>query len=332
MRAAYQNPLYAKSSLGALYPLLAPASLKVRVGDRLVKIDSHRMEFFLMHSILALFEFVVRSKIRTDIPAFETSDFVHALAHFPESVIPLRRRNRSAITRVLAGNEVFRDSPGNRRLFVRVKHGFYLPNPSLAIDLDGEWVGMRDLLHLDILEKEKDDSELTYLMQVVRTVQRDVDKFLEKLMPSATLQPSGVPPPPVTPQEEITPTTAATPLAVPTASDISPELTVQLVSQQTAPTHSQPAPADPQSAESQKEILPEPPDESTQNTRRDSSLPIMTQSMLWPSPEPAPSPQSSDLEPLAPETKNTGRNKPCPCGSGKKFKKCCGKQEAQPSL
>jgi uncharacterized protein YecA (UPF0149 family) len=24
-------------------------------------------------------------------------------------------------------------------------------------------------------------------------------------------------------------------------------------------------------------------------------------------------------------SKSTGRNDPCPCGSGKKFKKCCGK-------
>jgi len=27
----------------------------------------------------------------------------------------------------------------------------------------------------------------------------------------------------------------------------------------------------------------------------------------------------------APDEKNVGRNEPCPCGSGKKFKKCCGK-------
>ncbi|MGB5261359.1 MAG: SEC-C metal-binding domain-containing protein, partial [Gammaproteobacteria bacterium] len=24
------------------------------------------------------------------------------------------------------------------------------------------------------------------------------------------------------------------------------------------------------------------------------------------------------------ETRKVGRNEPCPCGSGKKFKKCCG--------
>lgn len=27
----------------------------------------------------------------------------------------------------------------------------------------------------------------------------------------------------------------------------------------------------------------------------------------------------------ADKAKQTGRNDPCPCGSGKKFKKCCGK-------
>jgi preprotein translocase subunit SecA len=27
----------------------------------------------------------------------------------------------------------------------------------------------------------------------------------------------------------------------------------------------------------------------------------------------------------AQRTKSAGRNDPCPCGSGKKFKKCCGK-------
>ena len=28
---------------------------------------------------------------------------------------------------------------------------------------------------------------------------------------------------------------------------------------------------------------------------------------------------------IADEAEQTGRNEPCPCGSGKKFKKCCGK-------
>jgi hypothetical protein len=32
----------------------------------------------------------------------------------------------------------------------------------------------------------------------------------------------------------------------------------------------------------------------------------------------------SRMEPALVRAMKTGRNDPCPCGSGKKFKKCCG--------
>lgn len=31
------------------------------------------------------------------------------------------------------------------------------------------------------------------------------------------------------------------------------------------------------------------------------------------------------VQPIHKEKKEIGRNDPCPCGSGKKYKKCCGK-------
>lgn len=31
------------------------------------------------------------------------------------------------------------------------------------------------------------------------------------------------------------------------------------------------------------------------------------------------------VEPIRKEKQEVGRNDPCPCGSGKKYKKCCGK-------
>jgi preprotein translocase subunit SecA len=31
------------------------------------------------------------------------------------------------------------------------------------------------------------------------------------------------------------------------------------------------------------------------------------------------------VEPIHAHKKEVGRNDPCPCGSGKKYKKCCGK-------
>jgi len=34
---------------------------------------------------------------------------------------------------------------------------------------------------------------------------------------------------------------------------------------------------------------------------------------------------NSDSTPTPETVKKIGRNEPCPCGSGKKYKKCCGK-------
>jgi preprotein translocase subunit SecA len=51
-------------------------------------------------------------------------------------------------------------------------------------------------------------------------------------------------------------------------------------------------------------------------------------------PSTMPSPQGSSLKINLPKRKpsfdisTSGRNAPCPCGSGKKFKQCCGKEEA----
>lgn len=39
-----------------------------------------------------------------------------------------------------------------------------------------------------------------------------------------------------------------------------------------------------------------------------------------------PSPKQSDVKSAIPAGKKVGRNDPCPCGSGKKYKKCCGKE------
>jgi len=40
-------------------------------------------------------------------------------------------------------------------------------------------------------------------------------------------------------------------------------------------------------------------------------------------------PQKAAAKPTAPKTIKLGRNDPCPCGSGKKYKKCCLLKEGQ---
>jgi preprotein translocase subunit SecA len=41
--------------------------------------------------------------------------------------------------------------------------------------------------------------------------------------------------------------------------------------------------------------------------------------------EAAPAAAAASRREAVPADKRTGRNDPCPCGSGKKYKKCCGK-------
>jgi hypothetical protein len=43
------------------------------------------------------------------------------------------------------------------------------------------------------------------------------------------------------------------------------------------------------------------------------------------------SPPDSDIVPkfMPTRAEKVGRNEPCPCGSGKKYKKCCGPKDAE---
>lgn len=153
LRQAYRSEEYARRHIGRLYNVLAPSSLKIRIENRLIKIDGKRMGYFLIHSMMAVLQDILRVKIEWDIPAFQTRDFVHALRHFPDHVIPPHRKQRPYLDAVLARNEVYREDPCNRRLFVRVHRGYYVLNPVLEIEYGDRWMNVYDLIHIDELEK-----------------------------------------------------------------------------------------------------------------------------------------------------------------------------------
>ncbi len=175
---AYRSKEYALRHIGAIYPLLAPSSLKVKVRERMIKIDQKLMEFFVLQSMIALFQDIARIKTRRSLPAFETADFVHALRYFPEHVIPERRRKRPYLSSILSKNEVRRDDLYNRRLFVRVQRGRYILNPMLEVDIDGAWINVYDLIGIAELEKETPDN--TYASRALHSVLRYVREWQRK--------------------------------------------------------------------------------------------------------------------------------------------------------
>jgi hypothetical protein len=118
--------------------------------------------------MLAVFQYILRHKIEWEVPAFETGDFVPHLRHFPEPVIPERRKNREYLTSVFSRNEVGREEPRARRIFLRIMRGLYIPNPAMDVAVQDKWMNFYDVINLDVLEQEKDDTRLQHVIRFIR--------------------------------------------------------------------------------------------------------------------------------------------------------------------
>jgi len=177
LRQAYRSKSYARKKIGELYALLAPSSLKVKVEGRMIKIDQKLMEFFVLHSMIAIFQDIARVKTQRDLPAFETADFVHSLQYFPEHVIPERRKKRAYLSSIFSKNEINRQDRYNRKLFLRVRHGQYILSPLLELEVQGQWINVYDLIGISALEQENEDTwedrALQSVLKLVRIVQEE---------------------------------------------------------------------------------------------------------------------------------------------------------------
>ncbi len=133
LREAFRDPQFARGPLAALYELLAPASIDVNTGDRLVRIDRHLSEYFLFQTLWTLFKSRFTHWQRRSLGAFETRAILEAWQHLPANVVRPERNRRAHLSGVLARNEVERDYAWNRSLFMRVAQGWYQFNPKLSV-------------------------------------------------------------------------------------------------------------------------------------------------------------------------------------------------------
>jgi hypothetical protein len=151
---AERSESYAKKKLAEIYDQLEPTSLSIQVDDRLIKLDKQSMEFFMLNMMIALFYRVMPVKLRYSVSGFNTLDFIDAVQHLPNAILPDRRKQRSYLSSILSKNEICKPDKYNRKLFFRVAHGAYLFNPRLALKVEGEWVNIYDLMSIDRLAPE----------------------------------------------------------------------------------------------------------------------------------------------------------------------------------
>ena len=146
---ACNDSQYRQGRLAAIYALLQPAAIDIQVEGRMVRIDNHLMEFFLLNLMQVMFYTHYARKIaysRSNAAAFESGDLVELLEQFPNAILPERRKKRAYISSILAGNEVERDDRYNRRIFKRTMRGHYALNPGMALRINGQWTKLYRLI------------------------------------------------------------------------------------------------------------------------------------------------------------------------------------------
>jgi hypothetical protein len=142
------------------YPALKTESIKVKIDNKLLKMDNHQAEFLMLNFMIATLRTKIiagtgnRSpKTGVQIPVYQSQDYISFFEGLSNNVVAEYRQNRSYLSSILSKNEVNREDKYNKKLFVRIQQGMYLPNPLLEILIDETWVNIYDLIDMDGIEK-----------------------------------------------------------------------------------------------------------------------------------------------------------------------------------
>lgn len=154
---AFRDPDFARGTLPALYERIAPAAIDFKQGERLVRIDKHLTEYFLVQTLWVLFKASFPRYYAGERSGFHTARILRAWQHVPPSVLKPERNRRPHLSAVLSRNEVDRDYAYNRRLFQRVSTGHYQFNPALALRCrrasQEHWVPVLAALNLPLVHE-----------------------------------------------------------------------------------------------------------------------------------------------------------------------------------
>ncbi len=178
------SPNYATRKLPDVYKTLEPTDTVLQIDGRLVKLDNRLMEFLMFNLMVAMFYTHLGEKAASfRSGAFTSGDFMEVLSHFPDAVLPERRKKRAYISSILSKNEVNREDPYNRKLFLRIKQGHYIINPQLSVWVEGIWRNIYDLLSLDLLgyQRKNDDIFYHYFSNINQQMESRLQLFRDRI-------------------------------------------------------------------------------------------------------------------------------------------------------
>jgi Ankyrin repeats (many copies) len=156
LKHAYDRPDFARASLASLWEVVAPQSIDAQVDGRLYKIGREQGEYFYFALTIVLHKRLYRSRL-VFLPGITSGDLLGgATVHFPENVLRGYRKKRPYLNGLLARNEPGSAASPNRKLWRRVRHGYYMPNLALSLrvtDASGveEWKPIDEVLGTRLL-------------------------------------------------------------------------------------------------------------------------------------------------------------------------------------
>ena len=157
LRAGMNDPDFSRGPLGPLYGLLAPSSLDLNTGERLVRIDRHLSEYLLLQTLWVLTARSFTNMYQHAWGTFNTAAVLDAWEHLPPGVLRPERNKRQHLSNLLSRNEIDSDYAYNRQLFRRHQRGWYQFNPRLAIRQrtgdEERWVPVYQALNLAFVKE-----------------------------------------------------------------------------------------------------------------------------------------------------------------------------------
>jgi hypothetical protein len=170
MRKAFRHPDYARRNFATLYELLAPSSVDVSTGDRMVRLDRHLSEYVLFQTLWVIFKSRFARQSRPGYSAFDTQSILDVWANMPANVVIPERNRRQYLSGVLARNEVSRNYTYNRALFERITQGWYQFNSRLLVrssdpESNQSWISIFQALNLPLIHEFAHEDRLLQLEQ-----------------------------------------------------------------------------------------------------------------------------------------------------------------------
>lgn len=209
---------YAKNKLGTIYPLVVTESTNVKIDNHLVKINNHKTEYLLLSLLIAIQRELISKDDYEKAYGFTAGEIAEIFESYPENALPEYRKSQKYISAVLSRNEITREIPYNKKLFLRLERGFYVINPELEIQVNNMWINVYELMQspkmtpelnkklrvqrlsgfLQFLEKKQiqfsenikkeelkgiwNNHKITYLKNELRTVQKQSEDVYKKLI------------------------------------------------------------------------------------------------------------------------------------------------------